>query len=80
MKTISDYLNDPDLVNEPMALRETHAARLKIQEETKNMTTEEKKAYYHDGAAAFFARLGITPKYADLSGQGKLKPYRPVTP
>jgi hypothetical protein len=29
------------------------------------MTAEEKKAYYHDGATAFFARLGITPKYAD---------------
>jgi hypothetical protein len=48
-----------------MALREVHAARLKIQDETKNMTAEEKKAYYHDGATAFFARLGITPKYAD---------------
>jgi hypothetical protein len=43
------------------------------------MTAEEKKTYYHDGAAAFFARLGITPKYADLSGQGKLKPRQLVT-
>jgi hypothetical protein len=79
MKTINDYLNDPSLVNEPMALREVHAARLKIQDEIKDMTTEEKRAYYHDGAAAFFARLGITPKYASLSGQGKLKPRQPVT-
>ena len=65
MKTINDYLKDPSLVHEPAALREVHAARLKIQDETRNMTAEEKKAYYHDVAAAFFARLGITPKYAD---------------
>jgi hypothetical protein len=79
MKTINDYLNDPSLVNEPMALREVHAARLKIQDEIKDMTAEEKKTYYHDGAAAFFARLGITPKYANLSGQGKLRPRQSVT-
>jgi Zn/Cd-binding protein ZinT len=73
MKTIDDYLKDPSLGNEPMALREVHAARLKIQDETKNMTAEEKKAYYHDGATAFFNRLGITPTYADFSSQDKLK-------
>jgi hypothetical protein len=65
MKTINDYLNDPSLAKEPIALREVHAARLKIQDDIKNMTITEKKAYYHNGAAAFFARLGITPKYAD---------------
>jgi hypothetical protein len=43
------------------------------------MTADEKKTYYHDGTAAFFARLGITPKYASLPGQGKLKPRQPVT-
>jgi hypothetical protein len=79
MKTIDDYLNDPSLVNEPMALREVHAARLKIQDEIKGMTAEEKRAYYHDGAAAFFVRFGITPKYAEPSGQGKLNPRRPLT-
>jgi hypothetical protein len=42
MKTVQEYMNDPALVNEPMALREVHAARLKIQDETKNMTIEEK--------------------------------------
>jgi hypothetical protein len=68
MKTIDDYLKDPSLVNEPATLREVHAARLKIQYETRNMTAEEKKACYHDGAAAFFAGFGITPKYADFSG------------
>jgi hypothetical protein len=30
MKTVQDYMNDPDLADEPEALREVHAIRLKI--------------------------------------------------
>jgi len=62
-KTLDDYLNDPDLANEPQSLREVHAARLMIQDETKGMTVAERTTYYHEGAKATFARLGITPKY-----------------
>ena len=54
-KTLDDYLNDPDLANEPSALREVHAARQVIQDETKGMTAEERTAYYHEAAARFFA-------------------------
>jgi hypothetical protein len=54
-KTIDDYLNNQDLVNEPMALREVHAARLLIQDETKGMTAEERTAYFHESAARFLA-------------------------
>jgi hypothetical protein len=54
-KTLDDYLNDPDLANEPSALREVHAARLMIQDETKGMTAEEKTAYYHAAAVRFLA-------------------------
>jgi hypothetical protein len=54
-KTLDDYLNDPDLANEPQALREVHAARLMIQDETKGMTAEERTAYYHEAAMRFFA-------------------------
>ena len=54
-KTLNDYLNDPDLVDEPSALREVHAARLMIQDETKGMTAEERTAYYHEAAKRFFA-------------------------
>jgi hypothetical protein len=35
VKTFNDYLNDPDLANEPSALREVHAIRLKIYDEIK---------------------------------------------
>jgi len=50
-KTYEDYLNDPDLANEPQALREVHAARLLIQDETKGMTVAERTAYYNGSAA-----------------------------
>jgi len=55
-KTIDDYLKDPDLANEPEALREVHAARLMIQDETKDMTATERTAYYHEAAKRFFAQ------------------------
>jgi len=46
---LDDYINDPEIVNEPMPLREVHAIRLKIYDETKNMTIDERRAYYTDG-------------------------------
>ena len=48
-KTIDCYMNDPDIINEPMPLREIYAARLKISDETKDMTAEERTAYYNAG-------------------------------
>ncbi len=46
-KTLDDYMNDPDIINEPMPLREIHAIRFMIQDKTKNMTPEERTAYYN---------------------------------
>jgi len=63
-KTLDDYLNEPELADEPSALREVHAIRLMIHDETKDMTAAERTAYYHEKSTAAFARLGITPKYA----------------
>jgi hypothetical protein len=54
-KTLDEYLNDPDLANEPEALREVHAIRLKIHDETQGMTAAEHTAYFHKGAARFLA-------------------------
>ena len=62
-KTIDDYMKDPDLANEPAALREIHAARLMIQDEIKGMTTEERTAYYHEAASRFLVNAGsVTTK------------------
>ena len=44
-KTLDDYMNDPEIVNEPMPLREIYAIRLRISDETKDMTPEERIAY-----------------------------------
>ena len=52
-KSFDDYMNDPDLANEPMALREIHAIRLKIHDETKGMTSAEHTAYFRGSAARF---------------------------
>jgi hypothetical protein len=86
MKTIQDYLNDPRMLNDPdMAaalepVKEIHAARLMIQDETAGMTMAEKAAYHKKNAAALFSGLGLPlPEYVNLSGQGKLKPRQPVT-
>jgi len=50
-KTLDEYMNDPDIVDEPMALREVHAIRLKIHDEIKDMTLAEKSAYYRERIA-----------------------------
>ncbi len=45
-KTLDDYLSEPELANEPSALREVHAIRLKIYDEIKDMTVAERTAYF----------------------------------
>ena len=84
MKTVQDYLNDPRILNDPdMAgalepVKEIHAIRLKIQDETKGMTVEEKKALRKKAVNDLFSSLGLPPpQYVNLTGQGKLKP-RPI--
>ena len=42
MKNLEHYLRDPDIAGESPALREVHAIRLKIQDETKLMTPKER--------------------------------------
>jgi hypothetical protein len=55
-KTLEDYMNDPEIANEPMALREIHAIRLKLQDERKGMTNEERRALVHRRAMEFLHR------------------------
>jgi hypothetical protein len=54
-KTIDDYMNDLEIINEPSAIREVHAIRLKIYDEIKDMTAAEMTAYFHEGASKFLA-------------------------
>jgi len=59
MKTVQDYLNAPRLLNDPAMLgalepvREIHAARLKIQDETAGMTVAERVAFLNMGERLF---------------------------
>ena len=55
-KTIEDYMNDPEIVNEPSALREVHAIRLKIYDEIKDMTAAEMTAYFNGSAARLLGK------------------------
>ena len=79
MKTVQEYLNDPRILSDPdMAgalepIKEIHAIRLKIQDETAHMTTAEKIDFLNKEAEAFLAPMGKSLCY-DLTGQGKIKP------
>ena len=55
-KTIDDYMNDPDIINEPSALREIHAIRLMIHDETKNMASKEHTEYFKGSAARLLGK------------------------
>ena len=57
-KTLDDYMNDPDIAKMREPWREIHAIRLKIQDETKDMTFEERKARLDKRTAQFFASIG----------------------
>jgi hypothetical protein len=52
-KTLEDYMNDPDIAHYPMPWREIYAIRLKIHDETKDMTSEEYGAYVRRRAMKF---------------------------
>jgi hypothetical protein len=71
-------LSDPGMAEALEPVREIHAIRLKIQDETATMTTAEKIDSLNREAEAFLAPMGKTLCY-DLAGQGKLKPRQPIT-
>ena len=73
-KTINDYLNDPRILNDralmeaPRCVREVHAIRLKIQDETQSMNREELNEYYRksrEQVDAECARLGFKVQYVE---------------
>ena len=64
MKTAQDYMNDPRLAGDPeMAgalepVREIHAMRLKLRDETAGMTVAERADFLNREAEAFLAPMG----------------------
>ena len=79
MKTITEYLNDPRILDDPaMAealepIKEIHAIRLMLQDERAGMSPEEEVEYLNKKAEEFLAPMGKSLCF-DLIGQGKLKP------
>jgi hypothetical protein len=53
-------MNDPDIINEPLALRETHAIRLKIHDETKNFSPEERAALANKRAGEIMGKYNLS--------------------
>jgi hypothetical protein len=71
MRTFRDYLNTPEIADEPLYLREVHAARLKIHDERKGMTDRE----FVDSLNARYA--DILKKHGTIN---KKIPIRTVSP
>lgn len=47
MNKLENYMDASSVINDPMPLREIHAIRLMIYDETKDMTPAERTAYYN---------------------------------
>ncbi|GHV86578.1 hypothetical protein AGMMS50230_21860 [Spirochaetia bacterium] len=79
--TVQDYMHDPRLLSDPdmegalEPVKEIHAARLKIQDETSDMTTDDEEAAYHkNNLDVLFSSKGRpSPQFVNFSGQGKLR-------
>jgi hypothetical protein len=53
------FMNDPDIADEPMPLREIHAIRLAIHEKTKDMTTAQRTDYYRKSGKETAKKYGF---------------------
>ena len=77
MKTIKDFMNDPRILSDPgMAealepVKEIHAIRLKIQDETVDMTMEERIEFINNRARESLSRHGLSSRIVNLSSQGE---------
>jgi len=73
--TVKDYINDPRILEDPEmteapeCIREIHAIRLKLQDETDGMTPEEHADYVNKKGKAILDRWGLSHLYADSAKQ-----------
>jgi hypothetical protein len=59
MNGLEKYIDDPEIANEPMPLREVHAIRLMMHDETKDMTPAEMRAYYAKAVREAQEKYGV---------------------
>jgi hypothetical protein len=62
MNNYEKYMNYPDIVDESMPMREIHAVRLMIYDETKNMTPAEHSEYFNKAAQEAIEKYGLKVK------------------
>jgi hypothetical protein len=73
MKTVQEYLSDPRILNDPgMAkaldpIKEIHAIRLKLQDETAGMTEAERIEFINKKGREALARNGLSSRLANQS-------------
>jgi hypothetical protein len=84
-KTLDDYLNDPriledqEMMEAPECIREIHAIRLKLQDETEGMTPEEHANHVNQKAKAILARWGLLHLYVDSAKQKAAPPEAAIS-
>ena len=59
MRTFEDYLATPEIANEPLFLREIHAARLMIQDEIKGMSAKEWQNFWKQKEDEMIKEFGL---------------------
>lgn len=59
MNKLEKYLDDPEIVNEPTPLREVHAIRLMMHDETKEMSSAELRSYYAEAVKEAREKYGV---------------------
>ena len=75
MKTVQEYLSDPRILNDPgMAkaldpIKEIHAIRLKLQDETAGMTEAERIEFINKRGREALARNGLSSRLSNQSTQ-----------
>lgn len=78
MKTVEEYMNDPRILNDPYMedgpIREIHAARLMLMDETAGMTVQERCDYLNNKARDVLSSIGADPLLVSFPDGGKLRP------
>ena len=72
--TLKEYMDDPEIIHEPMAMREIHAIRLKMHDERAHLTPEEYNNLVHQGAQRFLSEP-VRPDLIGLSARELAQKY-----
>ena len=62
MSNYLEYINEPEITDEPTALREVHAIRLFLREKTKDMSEEDITEHTRSAVREAEERLGVSFK------------------